>query len=106
MTPEETAASSATTHRRRWFILVVLCMSVLLVAMDNTIVNVALPTLDRQFATTTSDLQWVVDIYTVFFAGLLLVFATSATGSAANGCCKSAWSCSAWPPSPRRTPRP
>jgi MFS transporter, DHA2 family, multidrug resistance protein len=52
----------------------VLCLSVLLVAMDNTIVNVALPTLNRKFSTSTSDLQWVVDIYTVFFAGLLLVF--------------------------------
>lgn len=62
------------THRRRWLILAVLCLSVLLVAMDNTIVNVALPTLNRRFAASTSDLQWVVDIYTVFFAGLLLVF--------------------------------
>src|SRR3954454_19729552 len=62
------------THRRRWFILAVLCLSVLLVAMDNTIVNVALPTLNRQFGSSTSDLQWVVDVYTVFFAGLLLVF--------------------------------
>jgi EmrB/QacA subfamily drug resistance transporter len=62
------------THRRRWIILAVLCLSVLLVAMDNTIVNVALPTLNRRFGTSTSDLQWVVDIYTVFFAGLLLVF--------------------------------
>src|SRR3954454_17162857 len=62
------------THRRRWFILAVLCVSVLLVAMDNTIVNVALPTLNRQFGSSTSELQWVVDVYTVFFAGLLLVF--------------------------------
>src|SRR5215471_3858507 len=62
------------THRLRWFILGVLCLSVLLVAMDNTIVNVALPTLNRLFGTSTSDLQWVVDIYTVFFAGLLVVF--------------------------------
>jgi DHA2 family multidrug resistance protein-like MFS transporter len=64
----------AATCRRRWLILGVLCLSVLLVAMDNTIVNVALPTLNRKFSTSTSDLQWVVDIYTVFFAGLLLVF--------------------------------
>ena len=58
----------------QWRVLAVLCAEVLLVAMDNTIVNVALPTLDSQFSTSTSDLQWVVDSYTVFFAGLLLVF--------------------------------
>jgi DHA2 family multidrug resistance protein-like MFS transporter len=69
-----TTADPTRTHRLRWLILAVLCLSVLLVAMDNTIVNVALPTLNRQFGTSTSDLQWVVDIYTVFFAGLLLVF--------------------------------
>jgi EmrB/QacA subfamily drug resistance transporter len=47
---------------------------VLLVAIDNTIVNVALPTLNRQLGADTSELQWVVDIYPVCFAGLLLCF--------------------------------
>lgn len=65
---------SAATHARRWWILVVLCLSVLLVAMDNTIVNVALPTLSRRFTASTSDLQWVVDSYTVCFAALLIIF--------------------------------
>ena len=64
---------SARTHARRWWILAVLSLSVVLVAMDNTIVNVALPTLSRQLDATTSELQWIVDIYTVCFAGLLLV---------------------------------
>ena len=50
-----------------------MCLSVLLVAMDNTIVNVALPTLSRELQASTSELQWIVDIYTVCFAGLLLV---------------------------------
>jgi MFS family permease len=72
--PRRASVDPARTHGRRWIILVVLSLSVLLVAMDNTIVNVALPTINSQFATSTSDLQWVVDIYTVFFAGLLLVF--------------------------------
>jgi EmrB/QacA subfamily drug resistance transporter len=58
---------------RRWWVLVVLCLSVLLVTVDNTIVNVALPTLSRELAATTSQLQWVVDGYTLAFAGLLLV---------------------------------
>jgi MFS transporter, DHA2 family, multidrug resistance protein len=54
-------------------VLAVLCISVLLVAIDNTIVNVALPTLSRRLGASTADLQWVVTGYTLFFAGLLLV---------------------------------
>ena len=58
---------------RRWWVLVVLCLSVLLVSVDNTIVNVALPTIGRELAASTSDLQWVVDGYTLAFAALLLL---------------------------------
>ncbi|HUN37004.1 MAG TPA: DHA2 family efflux MFS transporter permease subunit [Trebonia sp.] len=61
------------TYRRRWWILSVLCLSVLLTVVDNTIVNVALPTISRKLAASTTDLQWVVDGYTLAFAGLLLV---------------------------------
>ena len=46
---------------------------VLLVSIDNTIVNVALPTISRDLAASTSQLQWVVDAYTLVFAGLLLL---------------------------------
>ncbi|MFL6099265.1 MAG: DHA2 family efflux MFS transporter permease subunit [Actinomycetales bacterium] len=63
----------ASTHERRWWILGVLCLSVLLVSVDNTIVNVALPTMSRELSATTSQLQWVVDAYTLVFAGLLLL---------------------------------
>jgi EmrB/QacA subfamily drug resistance transporter len=58
---------------RRWWMLVVLCLSVLLVTVDNTIVNVALPTLSRKLSASTSSLQWIVDAYTLVFASLLLV---------------------------------
>ena len=58
---------------RRWWVLAVLCLSVLLVAVDNTIVNVALPTISRDLHASTEALQWVVDGYTLAFAGLLLV---------------------------------
>lgn len=57
----------------RWWMLAVLCLSVLLVTIDNTIVNVGLPTISRELFATTSQLQWVVDAYTLVFAGLLLV---------------------------------
>jgi EmrB/QacA subfamily drug resistance transporter len=60
-------------HDRRWWILVVLCLSVLIVSVDNTIVNVALPSIGRGLDASTSDLQWVVDAYTLVFAGLLLL---------------------------------
>jgi EmrB/QacA subfamily drug resistance transporter len=53
--------------------LAVLCLSVLLVTIDNTIVNVGLPTISRELSATTSELQWVVDAYTLVFSGLLLV---------------------------------
>jgi EmrB/QacA subfamily drug resistance transporter len=56
----------------RWWVLAVLCLSVLLVSIDNTIVNVALPSIGRQLRATTSGLQWVVDGYTLAFASLLL----------------------------------
>jgi EmrB/QacA subfamily drug resistance transporter len=59
-------------HDRRWLTLLVLCVSLLVIVIDNTIVNVALPTLVRDLGTSTSDLQWVVDAYTLVFAGLLL----------------------------------
>jgi len=63
-----------TGHPRRWAILPVLCLSLFLVVVDNTIVNVALPTLSRELSATTSQLQWIVDAYSLVFASLLLVF--------------------------------
>ncbi len=63
----------AQTDRRRWWVLAVLCLSVLLVVVDNTIVNVALPTMSRTLSASTQGLQWIVDAYTLVFAGLLVV---------------------------------
>ena len=59
--------------RGRWLALGVLCMSLLAIVIDNTIVNVALPTLVRDLDADVSELQWVVDAYTLVFAGLLLL---------------------------------
>ncbi len=64
--------SARTAHNRRWWALVALCGAVLLVMIDNTIVNVALPTISRDLGASNSGLQWVVDAYTLTFAGLLL----------------------------------
>jgi EmrB/QacA subfamily drug resistance transporter len=64
--------NAAAAHRRRWLILPVLCISVFLVVVDNTIVNVALPELSRDLRASTTGLQWIVDAYSLAFAGLLL----------------------------------
>jgi EmrB/QacA subfamily drug resistance transporter len=58
---------------RRWLALAVLCVSLLIVTLDNTVLNVVLPTLVRDLHATTSQLQWIVDAYVMVFAGLLLV---------------------------------
>ena len=59
-------------HERRWWALAVLCFSLLVISLDNTILNVALPALVRDIDASTSELQWIVDGYTLVFAGLLL----------------------------------
>ena len=60
----------------RWAALGVLCTSLLAIVVDNTIVNVALPTLARDLDADVSELQWVVDAYTLVFAGTLLLAGT------------------------------
>ncbi|MDP9364195.1 MAG: MFS transporter, partial [Chloroflexota bacterium] len=65
---------AARKHRLRWWTLGVLCLSLLIIGLDNTILNVAIPTLQREFGATASELQWMVDAYVVVFAGLLLSF--------------------------------
>src|SRR3954452_5585214 len=78
MNSSATSATSATTSLdpHRWVALVVLCVSLLVIVIDNTIVNVALPTLVRDLQADISQLQWVVDAYTLVFAGLLLLAGT------------------------------
>jgi len=61
-----------TTHRRRWWILAVLIISLFTVNLDNTVLNVALPTLATSLHADMSQLQWIVDAYVLLFAGLLL----------------------------------
>ena len=59
-------------HPRRRRILLVLCLSLLIVVVDNTILNTALPTLARVLHAGTSSLQWITDAYTLCFAALLI----------------------------------
>lgn len=59
---------------QRYLALAVICMAELLVMLDNTLVNVALPSIGVQLSAGVSSLQWVVDAFTLTFAGLLLAF--------------------------------
>ncbi len=59
-------------YPRRWYALLVLALSLLIVTVDNTILNVALPTIREELDASSSELQWIVDSYLLVFAGLLL----------------------------------
>ncbi|SED25265.1 MFS transporter [Rhodococcus koreensis] len=74
MTILEARAVVAGSRTRRFLALAVICLAELLVVLDNTIVNVALPSIGVELRTSVSGLQWVVDAYTLTFAGLLLAF--------------------------------
>src|SRR3954449_5372142 len=63
-------------YARRWKTLAVLALSLVIIGLDNTILNVALPNLQDQFDASTSTLQWIVDSYLLVFAGLLLTMGT------------------------------
>ena len=72
ITAAEQQAIDERIHARRWFTLATLCLSLLIIVMDNTILNVAIPSLVRDLGASNSQLQWIVDGYTLVFAGLLL----------------------------------
>ncbi|MDL4814833.1 MFS transporter [Actinomadura opuntiae] len=57
---------------RRWWILGVLCLSLLVVIIDNTVLNVAIPSLVKDLHASNADIQWILDAYMLVFAGLLL----------------------------------
>ena len=67
------ATTSEQIHCRRYATLAVLCPSLLVVVVDGSIVNVAIPTLVRQLHASTSAIQWVSDACTLAMAGLLLM---------------------------------
>jgi len=63
-------------YARRWKILAVLSLSLVIIGLDNTILNVALPSLQEELGASASTLQWVVDAYLLAFAGLILTMGT------------------------------
>ncbi len=68
-------------YEQRWLTLAVLSLSLVIIGLDNTILNIAIPTLQQTFQASASELQWMVDSYILVFAGLLLTMGRSATVS-------------------------
>jgi EmrB/QacA subfamily drug resistance transporter len=69
----KTPAQSENSDRRRWIALAVLCLGQLMMVLDATIVNVALPSIQRDLHFTQSNLTWVIDGYMITFGGFLLL---------------------------------
>jgi EmrB/QacA subfamily drug resistance transporter len=67
------STATGTASNRRWAVLGVMCLALLITGIDGTIVNVALPSFVRELGTTSTQLQWVEDGYTMVFAGFLLI---------------------------------
>src|SRR3984893_4253652 len=66
------------SRRRRLLILAICCMSLVIVALDNTIVNIALPSIQRDLNASVSGLQWTVDAYTLVLASFLMLAGSTA----------------------------
>src|SRR5579884_4446492 len=72
-TPQLVTERTTNTERSRWIALVVLCAGALMIILDMTIVNVALPSIQRDLHFNQSSLAWVVNAYLITFGGLLLL---------------------------------
>src|SRR6267378_3725388 len=64
--------TAASVHDRRWWTLAAVCVATFMLLLDITIVNVALPDIQRSLKSSFSDLQWVIDAYALSLAALLL----------------------------------
>ncbi|MFH8564137.1 MFS transporter [Streptomyces sp. NPDC017988] len=66
------------TPRRRMLVLAICCMSLLIVSLDNTVLNVALPTMREEFDASVSGMQWTIDAYALVLASLLMLAGSTA----------------------------
>jgi MFS family permease len=87
--------------RRRWIAVFVVCLGQLMIAVDATIVNVALPSIQRDLGFSQADLTWVVNAYLLTFGGFLLLAGRlgdligARRCSSAASCCSPSSRCSA-----------
>ncbi|WP_369390403.1 MFS transporter [Streptomyces sp. CG1] len=72
------APQSPQGHPQRWLILGVICLAQLTVLLDNTVLNVAIPSLTRELHAATSDIQWMINAYSLVQSGLLLTAGSAA----------------------------
>ncbi|MDQ3896469.1 MAG: MFS transporter [Actinomycetota bacterium] len=70
--PERLLHEDPVIHRRRWFLLGIMCLSLVMVVMSVAGLNVALPSLQRDLDASASELQWIIDAYSLVFAAFLL----------------------------------
>src|ERR1700744_4778582 len=73
VSPVAAAAAAPEAARRQWLVLAVISLAQLMVVLDATIVNIALPSAQRELGFSTADRQWVITGYALAFGGLLLV---------------------------------
>jgi EmrB/QacA subfamily drug resistance transporter len=73
VTISEAEVAEQAPDRRRYLILAICCMSLFIVGLDNTIVNVALPSIRRDLGASVPQLQWTIDAYTLVLASLLML---------------------------------
>ncbi|MEV0226060.1 MFS transporter [Streptomyces sp. NPDC050704] len=66
------------SHRRRMLVLAICCMSLLIVSLDNTVLNVALPAMQKDLDASLAGLQWTIDAYTLVLASLLMLAGSTA----------------------------
>ncbi|MEH0634808.1 MULTISPECIES: MFS transporter [Streptomyces] len=71
-------ASGTRGHPQRWLILGVICLAQLTVLLDNTVLNVAIPSLTEELDAATSDIQWMINAYSLVQSGLLLTAGSAA----------------------------
>src|ERR1700759_3387190 len=73
LTKQNLEQANPITDRSRWVALVVLCIGMLMIVLDATVVNVALPSIQDDLGFSQSSLAWVVNAYLIAFGGLLLL---------------------------------
>ncbi|WP_328439825.1 MFS transporter [Streptomyces sp. NBC_00444] len=73
-----TTSPSPQGHPQRWLILGVICLAQLTVLLDNTVLNVAIPSLTTELGAATSDIQWMINAYSLVQSGLLLTAGSAA----------------------------
>ncbi|MFG2759890.1 MFS transporter [Streptomyces wuyuanensis] len=80
MSASETTGTTQTrpSQRRRLLVLAICCMSLLIVSLDNTVLNVALPSMRREFHADVAGMQWTIDAYTLVLASLLILAGSTA----------------------------